>query len=180
MKKNIAKASLAVVAGAALFFVAVTPNYDRQKHFGGWIDIDKDCQNTRHEVLIAESQVPVTLTEDGCQVDSGYWVCPYTGKVFTDPRKMDIDHMVPLKEAWVSGASEWSKEQRVAFANDLDYPDHLVATEASANRKKSAKDPGLWLPEQNKSWYVEEWLRVKENYNLNLDPREVRAILDNK
>ena len=86
--------------------------------------------------------LPALLEEGGLsEVDSGYWVCPYTGKVFTDPRKMDIDHMVPLKEAWVSGASEWSKEQRVAFANDLDYPDHLVATEASANRKKSAKDP---------------------------------------
>ena len=68
--------------------------YNR-KLYGGWIDQDGDCQNTRHEVLIAESTVPVTLDAKGCRVVSGRWQDPYTGRVFTDPRPLDIDHFIP-------------------------------------------------------------------------------------
>ena len=53
--------------------------YDRQQ-FGNWIDADGDCQNTRHEVLIEESRIPVTFkTSRQCVVISGEWHDPYTG-----------------------------------------------------------------------------------------------------
>ena len=71
--------------------------------YGGWIDADGDCQNTRHEVLIAESTLPVTLDARGCRVVSGRWEDPYTGRVFTDPRHLDIDHFIPVGR----GAPEW-------------------------------------------------------------------------
>jgi hypothetical protein len=157
--------------------LAHADDYNRSKHFGSsWIDEDKDCQNTRQEVLIAESLMPVTLSEDGCKVLTGVWICRFTGKVFIVPIKLDIDHLVPLKEAWLSGADQWTKEQRVAYANDMNNPDHLVAVALGANRSKGAKDPAEWMPTKNRTWYAIEWLRVKLNYGLTFDKAEGKAI----
>jgi hypothetical protein len=87
-----------------------------------WIDEDRDCQNIRHEVLIAESLVPVQfMTESQCRVVSGKWIDPFTGQVFTDPSELDIDHVVPLKEAHESGAWQWDAEKRRRFANCLAF-----------------------------------------------------------
>ncbi|WP_354081769.1 hypothetical protein [Constrictibacter sp. MBR-5] len=109
--------------------------YDRAL-YRHWIDADGDCQDTREEVLIAESLVVVQLDQPGCKVLVGLWVCPYTGSVVTDRRQIDIDHMVPLAEAHASGADIWDEERRQAYANDLDKPDSLVAVLAGANRSK--------------------------------------------
>jgi len=77
--------------------------YDR-KAWKHWVDVDKDCQNTRHEVLLEESLAPVTFkTSKNCRVVSGNWLGAYSGKVFTDASQLDIDHLVPLKEAHESG-----------------------------------------------------------------------------
>ncbi len=64
--------------------------------YGGWIDADGDCQNTRQEVLIAESLVPVVLDSRGCTVVSGQWLDPYTGQTFTSPSGLDIDHFIKI------------------------------------------------------------------------------------
>ena len=79
------------------------PNYDRDdwKH---WADDDSDCQNTRHEVLIEESSKQVTFKSDKqCQVAAGEWLDLYTSDTVTDATKLDVDHMVPLKNAHDSG-----------------------------------------------------------------------------
>ena len=120
--------------------------YDRAKDYGGWIDADGDGINTRHEVLIEESLAPVQMSTDGKSVESGLWFDPYTAKTFILPRDggrtlIDIDHMVPLKEAHQSGAYKWTKKKRSDYANDLDNPGHLIAVDSSANRSKSDKDP---------------------------------------
>ena len=119
--------------------------YNR-KLYGGWIDQDGDCQNTRHEVLIAESTVPVTLDAKGCRVVSGRWHDPYTGRVFTDPRRLDIDHFIPLAEVHRSGGHAWTPAQRRQYANDLFHPDTLIAVSASANRSKGDRDPRPLAP----------------------------------
>jgi hypothetical protein len=153
-------------------------DYNRSEHFGsGWIDADGDCQDTRQEVLIAESLIPVNLGLSGCRVMTGVWYCEFTGKFFTDPRKLDIDHMVPLKEAWLSGADKWTYEERLAYANDLNDPGHLIAVALGANRSKGADDPGQWLPPVGKKVYVRSWLKVKMNYGLSMDSTELIAIL---
>ena len=152
--------------------------YDR-KLYGSWIDLDHDCQNTRHEVLIEESLVPVTFKTDlKCKVISGKWYDPYTDQVFTDPSKLDIDHVVPLKESFISGAKSWSREKKKEYANYLKDKGHLIAVSRSANRSKGAKDPALWLP-TNEAYHVEYakiWIQIKKDWDLSFDAAEIAAL----
>ena len=152
--------------------------YDRSQ-FGNWIDADWDCQNTRHEVLIEESLIPVTFkTSRECFVIKGLWLDPYTGRIFTDPSELDVDHLVPLKEAYLSGARNWSREKKRRYANHLQNEDHLIAVYRGANRSKGARDPANWLP-PNQDYhkvYVENWLTIKREWGLGMDAKEQTAI----
>ena len=115
-------------------------------------------------MLIAESEVPVTFkTERNCKVLTGQWTCPYTGEVFTNPRKLDVDHMVPLGAAHAAGGHEWDPERRKAFANELAVAHHLIAVKASANRSKGKRGPDTWLPDQRsyRCEYIEAWIDIK-------------------
>lgn len=38
---------------------------------------------------------------DTCKVQSGTWVSPYDGVTVTSATKIDIDHFVPLENAWI-------------------------------------------------------------------------------
>lgn len=152
--------------------------YDR-KQFGNWIDVDGDCQDTRQEVLIEESLISVTFkTSRQCYVASGQWHDPYTGQVFTDPSRLDVDHVVPLKEAFLSGGHEWSRAKKIQYANDLENKNHLIAVYRGVNRSKGARDPARWLP-PNQAYhreYVTIWLEIKKAWGLSLDPLEASVI----
>lgn len=142
-----------------------------------WTDADGDCQDTRQEVLIEESLVPVTFTDDKqCSVATGKWICPYTGQVFTDPSLLDIDHVVPLKNAHDSGGWAWDAPTKEAFANDLSKPWHLRAVYRSANRSKGSRSPDEWLPENRefRCAYVREWVDIKTGYDLSMTDAEVK------
>jgi len=144
------------------------PSYDRHdwKH---WTDADGDCQDARNEVLVAESQTGVSFrTDRRCRVAAGQWLAPYTGTVVTDPSKLDVDHMVPLGNAHLSGAWQWSAEQREQYANYLDDPQHLIAVTASANRSKGARSPEDWKPEDRSYWcqYAVDWITIKDDWDL--------------
>src|SRR5664279_2725847 len=100
----------------------------RRTYFKHWIDANRDCQDTRAEVLIAESRVtPRFTTTRHCIVATGKWYSYYDGATWTRASDVDIDHMVPLKEAWGSGARMWSANNRTRYANDLSFPASLVA-----------------------------------------------------
>ena len=73
--------------------------YDRDL-FGGWLDTDHDCQNTRHELLQERSSVKVIFSENKCRVMRGRWHDLYTDKTFLESNLVDIDHLVPLKYSW--------------------------------------------------------------------------------
>ena len=152
--------------------------YDR-KQFGNWIDADGDCQDTRQEVLIEESVIPVTFkTTRQCEVGSGMWIDHYTGSVFTNPSLLDVDHVVPLKEAFDSGAKDWRREKMRQYFNDLTNTDHLIAVYRGTNRSKGARDPAHWLP-PNQAYhreYVTIWLEIKKAWGLSLDPEEAKVI----
>ena len=144
-----------------------------------WVDEDKDCQNTRHEVLIEESLTPVTFkTDKGCRVVSGSWLGAYSGDVFTDASKLDIDHLVPLKETHQSGGFSWDAARRRDYANDLSDPNTLIAVDRGLNRQKGAGDPAEWLP-PNQAYqveYAETWVAVKRKWGLTAGKREPAAL----
>lgn len=103
------------------------------------------------------------------------WIGLYTGKIFSNARQVDIDHVVPLKEAHISGASGWTKEKKRQFAND---EDNLLAVSKSANRSKGAKDPAKWMP-KNEAFhceYIKKWVAVKEKYILYMDRKEQQKV----
>src|SRR5690606_28748554 len=103
--------------------------YDRDEWLPSWADADNDCQNTRHEVLIAEADGPLTYSSGGCTVTSGAWHDPYTGLTFTNPSDIDIDHMVPLADAHRSGGWKWTTATKRQYANDLTHPETLIAVD---------------------------------------------------
>ena len=140
--------------------------------FADWYDADGDGCNTRQEVLIAESIIPVTIG-DACTV-TGKWFSVYDGVTTTKSRGFDIDHMVPLKEAWDSGAWNWNTDQRKKFANDLDEPFFLIAVTASSNRSKGERDPAEWMPTSAKyrCEYARIWVSIKRAWDLSVDPAE--------
>jgi hypothetical protein len=95
-----------------------------------WIDADNDCHNTRAEVLIQETTVPVTFNANGCTVNTGQWLDPWSGFSSNSASDFQIDHTVPLADAWRSGAWAWDGARRLAFANDLESLDNLKASSA--------------------------------------------------
>ena len=154
------------------------PDYDRDD-WNHWTDADRDCQNTRHEVLIEESLVEVTFkSADGCQVATGKWVDKFTGETITDATSLDVDHMVPLKNAHDSGAWAWDKSRKKDFANNMSYSDHLIAVSSSANRSKGSRGPDQWKPSDKSYWcdYVLDWIQIKEKWDLTVTSAEWDAI----
>jgi len=151
--------------------------YDRDRYFGsGWADADGDCQSARHEVLILESQVAPTLSGSGCTVTAGRWTTFYDNQTYTLASQVDIDHLVPVAEAWGSGAQSWTQARRVAFYNDLDYEFSLNAMASALNSAKSAMGPEQWLPPANICLYVQAWTAVKVRWGLSADPAEQAAL----
>jgi hypothetical protein len=167
---------------------AVAYNRDDWRH---WDAAGSSCWNVRDEVLFRDA-VPgsVTLldrdkhvTSDkagACYVEGGTWVDPYTGATFTNPDDLDIDHMVPLGNAALSGGQGWSSDKKRAYANDLQDPHHLVAASASANRSKGDQTPATWRPANEGYWctYAQAWVGVKSRWALTVSPEEKSALAD--
>ena len=146
--------------------------------FKHWIDADADTCNTREEVLISESVSKAQVDPYGCTVIAGDWMSAYDNVSHTDPSDLDIDHMVPLKEAWDSGAWSWTPAQRQAFANDLSDGRSLIAVTAGQNRSKGDKDPSNWLPPRvsYRCEYVANWIAIKAQWKLSMDQSEFGRI----
>ena len=147
--------------------------YDRDL-FPTWITISGTC-NTREYVIKRDGSNVVT--NSACTATSGSWYSQYDGVTTTDPSTFDIDHLVPLAEAWDSGASAWTTAQRQAFANDVTRP-QLIAVSASSNRSKSDQDPAEWVPTRSAyvCTYVRAWVQVKYYYDLSVDSAEKSAL----
>lgn len=152
----------------------VTSGYEREK-FNHWVDADGDCQDARTEVLLEESR---KKARGRCEATKGVWLSAYDGVTLKRPGGLDIDHMVPLKEVWESGADAWDDEQREAYANDLGDPRTLIAVTAATNRSKGDQDPADWMPDATSyhCTYVADWVAVKIRWSLFVDRAEKAAL----
>jgi hypothetical protein len=142
-----------------------------------WIDADGNGCDTRNEVLILEAVVKPRVGSK-CSLSGGRWVSLYDGLTFSDPSKLQIDHVVPLAEAWDSGASAWTPDRRMRFANDLGAPFALIAVSAATNESKSDDDPTDWLPPARAAEcpYLGAWIATKVRWDLTVDQREHDAL----
>ena len=161
----------------AVRMLAVAPEdrrpYTRSLFGEGWADLDGDCRDTRAEVLARESLVPVAA---GCRVFRGRWLSYYDDRTWTRSFQVQIDHLVPLAEAWDSGAFAWSAPKRLQYANDLGDSRTLVPTTTALNYAKLADDPAAYVPRVNACRYVASWVAVKLRWGLTVDRREHDAI----
>ncbi|ELS54322.1 HNH endonuclease family protein [Streptomyces viridochromogenes] len=136
-----------------------------------------DGCNTRAETLLSEAvDRPDVLR--GCRLSGGRWWSYYDARWVTSASALDVDHMVPLAEAWDSGASQWTATRREAYANDLDAVTSLVAVSAASNRSKADQDPAEWLPPAVGVLcrYVSEWTATKLRWGLTADATELEAL----
>lgn len=155
--------------------------YNRKQHFGSWINDPEDgvCYNTRAKVLIRDSEIPVTFRgNSNCTVDTGRWTDPYTGTVKTSAKEIQIDHVVPLKEAYLAGAWKWPKAKRCLYANFMNNTFHLLSVSGHENMSKSDETPADYMPPNTQfaCSYLEDWLKIKLIWNLRLSPREGDSI----
>jgi Protein of unknown function (DUF1524) len=171
-------------AGKALKRLEVSPpgsmaGYDREDfpHWSdaqefGWDVSDSAC-DVREAALIRDGEDVVVA--EGCDVESGRWLDPYTERTYTDPLDIDIDHLVPLANAYRSGASGWDEAERERYAND---PDNLLSVEDNANQEKGDKGPEAWKPPNRAIWcqYARRWIGVKSDYALTVNPQEKAAL----
>ena len=152
--------------------------YARTK-FKHWVNSDgnKNGCDARKSAIIRDAIVKPTI-EKGCVLKGGKWLSVYDNIEVTDASKLDVDHMVPLAEAWDSGASTWTPEERQKYANDLTDQRHLISVTGASNRSKSDRDPAEWMP-SNKDYqctYIANWVSIKIRWSLTVDEKELAAI----
>jgi len=155
---------------------STSPAYNRDA-FRHWVDTDGDGCDTRAEVLIAESATPVRFSS-GCTVSGGRWTSYYDGVTWTRASDVDVDHFVPLQEAWQSGASRWTAAKRQAYANDLRFAAGLVGVTDNLNSAKGGKDYAEWKPPAANAQcrYAHEWIQVKYRWDLSINNAEFSAL----
>ena len=176
-----AEAGTALAALATLEVKGRAPKtgYDRDEFGQRWKDIDRNGCGQRDDVLARDL---VGVQKDGrCVVTSGILDDPFTGERIAFERGEDtsslvqIDHVVPLSDAWQKGAQQLTAHQRETLGND---PLNLLAVDGAANAQKSDSDAATWLPKNTefRCAYVARQVSVKVAYELWVTQAERDAI----
>ncbi len=156
---------------------AAPPKYDRDL-FPHWSDLDDDCQDTRTEILLKYNKGTIVFDEDDeCEeVISGSWKDPYSEKVHTKAKELDVDHVIALQFAHISGAHAWTEDKREQFANDMEL--NVIPVSLKLNRQKGAKPPSKWMPPAASYHceYLTRWSKVQAKYKLNIAKAEMDFI----
>jgi len=153
--------------------------YDRAALFGqDWAPVG-EC-DTRAVVLARDLTAPRYSTHTPCRVIGGTLSDPYTGTTVTykpGAGRIEVDHVVSLYNAWVSGAQTWDAATLTAFANDTT---NLLAVSAIANQDKGGSDAATWVPSDQAAWcgYATVQISVKHAYALRITAAEKAALLD--
>lgn len=137
--------------------------YDRDR-FPHWDATGGGC-DTRDDILKRDA---IRISRGArCTIRSGAWRDPYGGTTTRNWHTLDIDHVVPLANAWRSGAKRWTRAMREAYAND---PGVLLAVSAHLNRQKGDDGPEEWLPPsvRFRVTYAVDWITIKAHYRLSV------------
>ena len=176
-----ATGTVAVPLRTAVAHLQVAPrshasSYDREKQFGDWTTQYGEC-DTRAVVLMDESLVPTTQN-DYCTVETGRWLSSYDGRYYTSAYggALQIDHVVPVADAWASGAWRWTHATRVRYYNDLGDPRSLAAVDRHDNEAKGDSSPDAWMPGHGRCRYIRAYVAVKTRWRLTVTRPEKRAI----
>ncbi|WP_285113728.1 DUF1524 domain-containing protein [Leifsonia sp. fls2-241-R2A-40a] len=164
------KTALEVLATLPVKGKAPSTGYQRTADFGAaWLDVDRNGCDTRNDILSRD--LTDAVRQGPCKVLSGTLDDKYTGQSIHFVRGaqtsalVQIDHIVPLQNAWITGAQKLTQAQRISLAND---PLNLMAVDGKSNAQKSAGDAATWLP-ANKPFrceYVARQISVKATYGL--------------
>lgn len=143
--------------------------------FPTWTTPSGSTCNTRETVLKRDGDN--VAVDSSCYPTRGTWFSEYDGVTMSTASGVDIDHVVPLAEAWRSGAKSWTTSQRQSFANDLNGP-QLIAVSASSNRSKGDQDPSTWWPTRTsyRCTYAKMWVATKYRWGLSLQSSEKTAL----
>ena len=150
--------------------------YDRSL-FPHWNVIDSPC-TARQVVLERDGQDVVS--DDDCQPTEGSWWSAFDDDwVYDEPSDISVDHMVPLSEAWKTGAADWTTDERADFANDVESSQLWLATQSS-NGEKGDQDPSEWMPSNTDVHcdYAKSWIDVKDRYDLTVTSEEQSSLQD--
>ena len=103
---------------------------------------------------------------------------PYTLRYHHSPLETDIEHIVAVSEAHDSGLCNASIQTKKRFSNDLL---NITLATPQVNRcwnanGKCGKDAGRWIPPENKCWFANQVIQVKQKYSLTADPREILVL----
>lgn len=147
--------------------------YSRARFGDGWATQADGC-DSRVDVLLADG---TSVVHHGCTVTGGHWLSLYDGVTVSSPHQLDIDHIVPLANAWVTGAAAWTPAQRESFANDVHR--ELVAVTAHSNRSKGDEAPPGYEPpaKADDCQYAQRWVTVKAAYHLTVTGTEHDALV---
>lgn len=159
--------------------------YDRSE-WRHWISAGSSCWNTREEVLYRDAKVGSTILLDkskketknkkeACYIIGGQWEDPYSRDVITDPKKIDIDHVIPLKYVATHGGQDWDKDKKEAYANDYEG---LLAVSATENRKKSDKGPEEYMPPNIEFHcdYSKQFIYMAYKYNISITEGDKKVL----
>ncbi|WP_285246309.1 HNH endonuclease family protein [Pseudarthrobacter sp. efr-133-R2A-89] len=176
-----AGAALSALDGLAVKGRAPNTGYSREAFGQAWLDVDRNGCDTRNDILRRDLAGVIFADGSTCKVTGGYFQEPYTGQAIEFRRGADtsstvqIDHVVPLGDAWQKGAQGLTPKERQGLAND---PLNLIAADGQANQKKGAGDAATWLPKNTaiRCHYVARQISVKAAYGLWVTPAEKDAM----
>jgi len=163
--------------------VETPTKYKRELHFGTWIKDPsrQTCLNVRGLVLLRDAQGNITYADEKkCRITGAHWVDPYTQKDLYSAEEIQIDHVVPLKNAYVAGAWQWNYSKRCTYSNFLGNNFHLLPVLGTENNRKSDSSPDAYVPPSQEfvCQYLINWLKIKSIWQLKIGKREALGIQD--
>ena len=141
-----------------------------------WVDVNGKC-NAREQTLVNQGK-DVKTDPKTCRVLTGTWVDPYSGETITNPKSIDIDHVIPLGYVARSGGQDWSPQKKQEYANDVDTV--LLVTSAKENRSKSDKGPADYMP-PNSAYactYAQKWIDIAGKYRISITQADKQTLAD--